>query len=379
MVSTLALGHMVVDGLSIFTAMRVATAVATEDSGWVILLYGTLAFATQTPLGWLVDRLKLPAVAAGLGMAMATLAAALWESHQMPALWVAGLGNALYHVGGGSLSLSQARGRAAHGGVFVGPGDLGVVLGTYIGLGWWPGAIPLVVAGSLMLLATLVVAPRRQEVTQSRPGVLPKQGSGLYLGFLLTAGLLLLAVACRQLVGGKVGGPWLLQAPTVWLAISALAMLGKMAFGFVADRWGWMRVAVPLSMAAVPLVAITGHAGASLCAAVLVQSAMPVTLGAMARMLPQRPGLAFGLASSSLWLGALPALLHWKPWPALCVAGAQLVAAIAIAVALWRLGNAERGTQNREAETSNPPDSGLREDGEREAALKGGQKCPRSI
>jgi hypothetical protein len=395
-VGVLATGHMVVDALSIYTTMRVAGAVFDgSDSIWVIALYVLMAFAAQAPFGWVLDRLNRPVVAASVGMGLASVAAALWSQQPIAMLWLAGLGNALFHVGGGKLTLHMAEGRAAHGGVFVGPGDLGVVLGTFIGMGWWPGAEALILSGAVMTGVTALirrhfsplieVAPgseggmisaaicsrgreggddrtravhsssalQQAAETLQQPGGAVEQTAASPQPFTpeeerekasrkgrfmdaraaVWLGLLMLAVACRQVVGGAVGGAWMSER-SVWIVLMVAAMVGKMLSGFAADRWGWMLVAAPLTAAAVPLLAIPGNAGVGLCATLLVQAAMPVTLAALARLLPRYPGLAFGLASLSLSFGELPALLRWTPWPALAVAAVQMVSAAAIVVAL---------------------------------------------
>jgi hypothetical protein len=323
----LPLTHMIVDSLSIYTAMRIAVVVfARQHDVWIIDLYNLLAFAPQVLLGWAVDRARLPRAAAVVGAALAALSAIIWPWEPYLALWFAGLGNALFHVAGGSICLQHSRGKAALGGLFVGPGDLGVVLGTFLGSGLWPGSLLLLLAGILATVATAF--PRPPATPQpSLHSPLPKTSVGIVIL------LLFLAVASRQLVGGAVGGPWL-ASPPAWLAIAVVAMLGKMSLGFVADRWGWMLVAVPLTLAAAPLVGLRGHLPGTLIATFLVQAAMPITLAAMLRLMPRRPAFAFGIASTALWLGGLPATLAWLTWPPTAITAVQLAAGLALAAAL---------------------------------------------
>jgi hypothetical protein len=72
----------------------------------------------------------------------------------------------------------------------------------------------------------------------------------------------------------------------------------------------------------------------------LLQTTMPLTLKAVHRVLPDRPGLAFGMASAALVVGAGPGLL--SAWPladgplllgAVWLSAAALVAGLRLAPA----------------------------------------------
>jgi MFS transporter, FSR family, fosmidomycin resistance protein len=334
-VSALALGHMLVDAASIYVAMRLAMAATTPaDPLWIIAAYNCLAFAPQAALGGFVDRLRCPAPAAAAGALMAVAAALLWPDQPMLALWLAGLGNALYHVGAGSLVLQLARGRAAMGGVLVGPGDLGVVLGTFMGSGGWPGAGVLLVTSALLAVCVAFI---RLPAAPGAPSTSSARRRSTRAASALAILLLLLAIGSRQFVGGALNGPWFAQ-PQAWILMAVAAMVGKMTFGFLADRCGWMLTGAGLAALAAPLVALgPGYLGLSLAAALLAQAAMPVTLAALSRVLPQRPALAFGLASSALWLGGLPTDPLPHPLHSSLLLAVQLTAACAIAAALLLL------------------------------------------
>jgi FSR family fosmidomycin resistance protein-like MFS transporter len=250
----------------------------------------------------------------------------------MTAVILAGLGNALYHVGAGSVCLQLARGNAAMGGVYVGPGDLGVVLGYFVGLNQWGGITLITLACTSVALCAAIAAFNRRFDSPPNPPA-PVRPFPLVP---LIVPLLILAVAARQLVGGSLGGPWLSQ-PSAWIALACAAMAGKMLFGFAADRFGWMLVSVPLAVtAAILLPFSTARLPVALAATLLVQAAMPVTLAAMSRTLPTRPALAFGAASTAIWLGSIPAMIVTLPKEIVWSAQAAAAAAIATALLLLR-------------------------------------------
>jgi FSR family fosmidomycin resistance protein-like MFS transporter len=327
-VGMLALGHMLIDGTSIYTATSLAAwATAAQDPLWIMAMYNCLAFAPQIALGWIVDRLKSPSLSACIGALMVVAAALIWPHMPMQALCLAGLGNALYHVGAGSLCLQFAGGRAAMAGVFVGPGSIGVILGTFMGSGWWPGAEILIVACTLL---ALWVAFLRVPATLN----IPPCRCATWSAHALAIVLLLLAVASRQLVAGAVNGSWF-TLPWAWILIAVAATVGKITLGFAADRFGWLLIGAGLAALAAPLVAASqGHLCISVAAAILAQAAMPVTLAGLSRLLPRYPALAFGLTSCAIWLGSRLADIFPQPIPPAVLLGTQLTAACAIAAAI---------------------------------------------
>ena len=123
LISLLSIAHAGIDFICAFSLSHSFVAISQ-----VFLLYNFCAFALQLPLGIVADRLegrKVPVLFALLGTAL-TLAGAV--AH--PA--VLGLGNALFHVGGGIGTIREDwsrdwKGRAL--GIFVAPGALGLFLG----------------------------------------------------------------------------------------------------------------------------------------------------------------------------------------------------------------------------------------------------------
>jgi FSR family fosmidomycin resistance protein-like MFS transporter len=176
--------------------------------------------------------------------------------------------------------------------------------------------------------------------------------------------LLLTSVAVRSLVGlsasrGYPRDTWLL------LGLPLAAALGKGVGGFLADRWGWVRTTVTALLVAVPLVAVQYPHPLPLLAGLLVfQTTMPVTLVAVARLLPGRPGTAFGLPCLALAVGALPTMTAWGA--GLCVrpvlgcwvltATVATWAGLTAGETLWRIhtGSAERPGSPARAEAAVP-------------------------
>ena len=81
--------------------------------------------------------------------------------------------------------------------------------------------------------------------------------------------------------------------------------LGKGLGGVLADRFGWIRIAVGALLASSPLLSFgASNPVAGLAGLFLFNMTMPVTLVATANALPRWPGFAFGLTCLALIIGA---------------------------------------------------------------------------
>ncbi|MGI5884361.1 MAG: hypothetical protein ACOX83_05260 [Candidatus Spyradocola sp.] len=267
----------------------------------VFLAYNYCAFALQMPFGILADRLDKNAGLAALGCALVAAAFALPAAPLALAL-VAGVGNALFHVGGGVDVLCDSGGRVSPLGIFVSPGALGLFAGAALAGSFPPaGAVLLLLAcaGTILWVAHLFGRLRR-----SGNAGLCLRGTARPAVF-LAAGCLLAVIALRSHVGFAASLPWKAQAGGA-LAAALAVVLGKCAGGFAADRLG-ARLAGPASLlAAGALFLFGGNPVCGVAALFLFNMTMPMTLGALSRLLPGAKGFAFGLTTFALFVGFLP-------------------------------------------------------------------------
>jgi len=263
-----------------------------------ILVYNVIAFSTQPVLGILADVLKntvFPAVAGMLLVAASTLMlqAPLW------AAILAGLGNALFHVGGGIASLNLVRGKAALPGLFVAPGALGVAAGLWIGKGGYFTAWPFI----LLLAVFAAIIPL---LPKTEPAA-PKKYFGSLKWFETVIVLLLVSVAIRSMVGMSLVFPWK-SDPLLLAALTAAVFLGKALGGILGDRFGWIAVAVSGLVLSAPMLAFFPQIPVVAIAGIFFFNlSMPITLTGVAGMLPGKEGFAFGLTTLALIIGAGPA------------------------------------------------------------------------
>jgi MFS transporter, FSR family, fosmidomycin resistance protein len=305
-------------------------------AAWIVA-YDTLAFAAQAPLGLLADRLSAYRALSLVGIAV--VAAALGVGPLMPrtAAAAAGVGNALFHVGAGGHVLRACGSGARDIGLFVAPGAIGLCLGILWGHGEAAYRLPLAAALVLVFAAVAWLVPRSGARGVTRPHEeRPTRAAAAWLCF----SLLLLTVTLRSAIGDNVVSGWRARSAAVVIALAIAAAVGKMLGGVLADELGWVRVAGVSLMLATPFVALGRLApAAAVVGVLLLQATTPLTLKALQRFLPERPGLAFGIPSAALLLGAAPGLVDvwvFPAWPALLAA--TLLSAVAVIAGLRLLG-----------------------------------------
>lgn len=268
------------------------------DPHWAIalLLYNFCAFALQLPFGILADKLNRNHAVAAAGMLLVALAFPA-AGRMIPAVLLAGCGNALFHIGGGIELLNKSVHRAFRLGLFVAPGALGLFLGTRLGkttLLYWPAPILLAIAALLLLYFG-------RKATHNASPRLPRLQPGIWALFGV--------VVLRSYLGFCMNFSWN-QSFYTGLAIAAVTVLGKLAGGFMLDRWGYLPTAFFSLLPAACCLLRPDWMVLGLLGLFFFQMTMPVTLWAAARCCPGAKGFSFGLLTFGLFLGFLPALLE---------------------------------------------------------------------
>ncbi|MBE6909955.1 MAG: MFS transporter [Ruminococcaceae bacterium] len=324
------LSHLLVDALCAATVLGGLRASSEELSAF-ILVYNTLAFSTQCLVGLAADRLRRHAVSASASILLIVAGFALPLPSVLRVCCV-GVGNSVFHVAGGAMTLERSGGRAGALGVFVAPGAIGLALGTL-----WPelGAV----FAALLALCALAVIPLERRAPE--PDTPPAEDGGESE---LAVPLLALAVAVRAVGGSAVSFPWKSGA-----ALSLLTVLfvfaGKTAGGWVCDRLGARRTALLSIIPAALLIAFcSAWAVPSLIGQFALNLTMPVTLWLLYRAMPDAPAFAFGLAASALWPGTIAGQLMTLTGPALwgCVLVSFLFGLWAILYAEKKIGEGRK-------------------------------------
>ena len=339
-----ALCHFVVDFACVSTMLCAVSRVLGESGqgslevvALSILLYDIVAFTLQLPIGIALDQLDKNSYAALLSYALVCAGVILSLVPITLLEWLAilllAIGNALFHSAGGLSVLNISQKHAGPSGIFIATGAIGVFLGTQSAqIGRLQIAFSLLVLLFLCALITLVVQKVNKKYwnIQNVPFSIPELSSRT----LLAIALLSLVVALRSYVGMVMAFPWKSEVLLLGLSIFGV-FAGKALGGVVADRIGFRTTAIfSLIVAATLFVPSWEMPPMGLLAVFFFNFTMSITLASLANILPNAKGTAFGLASFSLAVGALPALVGFRIEHPAMLSGISLVSALSLGVGL---------------------------------------------
>ena len=300
--------HAVVDGICaavIFSILK-NQIVSTTEFVSLVILYNVLAFGSQVFFGLVADYFKSPRAVAFLGCALTGISTITFLSFPIAAIIFAGLGNALFHIGGGSISLNLIPKKATAPGIYVAPGALGLLVGTLLGKSGQFIALPFILILAILCLLMFVI--KNPEMNYEREVV--RKNNFDYFELILL--LVFLSIAIRSLVGAVLVFPWKTNIDLL-IILTAAVVLGKGLGGILADKFGWVRVAVGALILSIPFLVFGANIPyLAIIGMFLFNITMPITLVVISNILPGRPGFAFGLTCLALILGALPALSGFK-------------------------------------------------------------------
>ncbi|MBR3954057.1 MAG: hypothetical protein IKJ63_01115 [Clostridia bacterium] len=271
---------------------------AEDNIQFYLLVYNFCAFALQMPLGLLVDRFGRQIKVAGAGVLL-TAVSMFFLNDPLIGVIMAGLGNALFHVGGGVYVLKGCQNKCTPLGEFVAPGAVGLFLGGYF-TSEFPYINPLVIFILLVLAAVLLFTKSGENEKPAPISLQPipkKEAVALVLLFLV--------VVLRSAAGFQLTFSWKTGSTALLFAIAV--MTGKELGGVLSDRFGMSRTSlVSLLVGAVLFIFSGNSAVCGILAVLCFNCTMPVTLFAAYKIVKGLPGFSFGLLTFALFLGLLP-------------------------------------------------------------------------
>lgn len=285
------------------------------DTFVLVVLYNFFSFGLQILFGIFIDKYQVPKEATILSFLLIGLAYFVTYDPILVVI-LAGIGDSLFHVGGGSVSLSFMPRKLLPAGIFVAPGGVGLFFGIMIGKGV---NVPIFDSKfylsfsqgtQIFLLALLTVSILVISFLEAPKGNYFKVNTRKKIKYwdIVSWGLWF-SVAIRSLHGLTAGFEW---QKGFWLPLLLVLSIvsGKALGGLIGDKVGWTWVAVVSLIVSAPLMAfMRDYAFFAILGMGIFQMTMPITLVCRSSLFEGRPATAFGFACLALMAGAMPIYL----------------------------------------------------------------------
>ena len=307
-VGTYSVIHFIVDMMCGIIMMALVSPLVKGTNSYVIsfLLYNLFAFAFQLPFGIIADKLNKNAYVSAIGCLFIAISFAFFKIPVFVAI-LAGIGNALFHVGGGIDVLNIADRKASKPGIYVATGAIGLFLGQKFSSFFINYAIVLILvlfASAAFLTYAYKKINKEYNVQNSEYKVDKIENKTAWI--LVT---LFITIVLRSYIGFAIKYDWKSNLVLSILFVFGV-VFGKMFGGILGDKFGLKKVATISLVASafclgfasnIPILGIIGI--------LLFNMTMPITLIMASNILPNNKGLAFGLTTLALFVGAVPSLI----------------------------------------------------------------------
>ncbi len=258
-----------------------------------LIVYNFCAFALQMPLGIIVESSFNYKYTAACGLILIVLSW-LFRENLVLCLSIAGIGNALFHIGGGIHVMSETK-KMTPLGIFIAPGALGIFVGALLPIEWANLLISLLILVAFALVKSAKGKEyKRQDVREQ-------------IEFSFPLICLFLVVMIRGFIGIIDVFTWKVE----YLFLFVLAgVLGKICGGILADIYGGYRVCLVSLVVSCVCFLLPEQIVCGLIGVFCFQMTMPITLHAIGRMCAK--GFGFGLLTFGLFFGGIPLYLNWQ-------------------------------------------------------------------
>ncbi|MGN0667437.1 MAG: hypothetical protein ACI4KF_13050 [Huintestinicola sp.] len=279
--------------------------------GVLMLVYNFCAFALQMPLGIISDRFRISHGFVAFGCLLIAAAFAVWlipfGAAAIISAVLAGLGNALFHVGGGVYVLRKYDDSGALG-VFVSTGAVGLYLGTMWGKDaavWamFPVIVMMIFSAASFFISIKLKAGDDDDTAAESSNCGNKRSAAVFAA----AAMIFTVVVIRSFGGFMVALPW--KKGLAAFAAVIMTAGGKAMGGFLSDKLG-RNAASAVSMSGAALMfCFSGNMLCGLAALLLFNMSMPITLRAAGDIFHNDRGFSFGLLTFALFIGYIPVYL----------------------------------------------------------------------
>lgn len=271
-----------------------------------ILIYNFFAFAMQLPIGVIADKINKNAICSASGCLLVAIAFA-FSNFGFASCLIAGIGNAMFHIGGGIDVLNISNKKATLSGIFVSTGAMGIFLGSKsatIGFNKYYIVILILLISAILLF--WLYNQIKGKVSNSKIKTI-ELGKNEWIAIICT----FITVCIRSYVGMILSFTW--KSSFVFALLSILGVvIGKMLGGIIGDKIGFEKISISLLISAICFVFSFTNPIIGIIAILLFNMTMPITLICLSNIFDNNKGLAFGLLTLALFVGAVPTFVGYN-------------------------------------------------------------------
>ena len=272
-----------------------------------ILIYNFFAFAMQLPIGIIADKINKNALCSAIGCLLVATAFG-FANVGIIACLIAGIGNAMFHVGGGIDVLNISGKKATLSGIFVSTGAMGIFLGgESVSIGFNKYYIVIIIL-LVSAIALFWLYKQIKDRVRNEKVIIPKINNIEIIAILC----LFFTVIVRGYVGLILSFEWKSNFILAFISIFAV-VFGKMLGGIIGDKIGFMKISlISLIVSAFLFIFAFNNSVIGILAILFFNMTMPITLTALSNILFNNKGMAFGLLTLALFIGAVPVFFGYK-------------------------------------------------------------------
>ena len=297
-------GHFLIDALGTSLLINLCLSKTSDPTliGLFVLIYNCLAFGLQPIIGLISDKYNCAKHFAIIGLLLMGIALIVGLYLPILSIIFAGIANAFFHIGGGTIILNFSNGKATFPGIFVAPGAIGLLFGAFMGFkGYFFPFLFLAITLISSIIIFFIDHPKINTI---------KKAKNNYLELIVL--LLLITIVFRSIVGMALVFPWK-NVHYLLIILTISIFLGKALGGYFADKFGFLNTAIFSLIVSVPLLTYgINYPILGIIGIFFFNITMPITLVAISNTLPGYPGFSFGLTCLALIIGAIITFTSFK-------------------------------------------------------------------
>lgn len=265
-----------------------------------VIVYNFFAFAMQLPIGIIADKVNKNAICSAIGCLLVAIAFG-FSNYGIIACSIAGIGNAMFHVGGGIDVLNISDKKATLSGIFVSTGAMGIFLGgKSVSTGFNKYYIVILILLVSVISLLWLYNQIKNSINNSKIKVI-----NLTKNEWIAIICIFITVCIRSYVGMILAFAWKSKFVFALLSIFGV-ILGKMIGGIIGDKIGFDKILISLLLSAICFIFSFTNPIIGIIAIFLFNMTMPITLICLSNIFDNNKGLAFGLLTLALFVGAVP-------------------------------------------------------------------------